>query len=167
MKQLFLSLALLALAVVSMPAQAQVPHIVGTWKLNLEASEITGSEPQSQIRQYSLAEDGFLVGLAVTIDASGNPGFLQIAAKSDGKDYPEYSSGDLAMLQMNNTATPLAYAERIIDEYTVEWFDKYQGEVYATGTRQVSEDGQTMTLIVNAGNEEDAANMLKFVFDRQ
>lgn len=84
------------LLALSAAAHAQVPHIIGTWKLNIEASQFLGRAPQSEVRRYDVADNGYLVGLAVFIDAQGNPGFLQFAAKSDGQDYAEYSSGVLA-----------------------------------------------------------------------
>ena len=64
--------------------QAQEPHILGTWKLNVEASRLPGPPPQVHVRRYSLAPDGTLVGLAVVVEANGRPNFLQFAAKTDG-----------------------------------------------------------------------------------
>jgi hypothetical protein len=49
-------------------AHAQVPHIIGTWKMNMQASEYPGPKPQSQLRQYFVTDGGFLVGVAVSHD---------------------------------------------------------------------------------------------------
>src|SRR6478672_7339452 len=99
----------------SVVAHGQVPQIIGTWKLNFGASQFLGPPPQSEVRQYSVADNGYLVGLAVFVDAQGNPGFLQIATKSDGRDYAEYSSTVLAAFQIGGTPTPLAYSETVVD----------------------------------------------------
>jgi hypothetical protein len=147
--------------------QAQVPHIVGTWRLNIEASEFFRPPPQSELRRYSVTEDGYLVGLAVIVDAEGNPEFLQFAAKTDGQDYPEYSSNALAAFQIAGTPTPLAYSEKPLDAHTIEWFDKYEGEVYASGTRQVSEDGRTLTIVGEIRGPQGEARRLRFVYDKQ
>jgi hypothetical protein len=155
--------AILMLATVS---EAQVPHILGTWTLNRELSEYPGPMPQSEVRRYRITDDGFVIGLAVIVDAEGNPEFLQFAARTDGEDYPEYSSGTLAQLQMHDIQTPLAYAEVPLDEHTIEWFDKFEGEVYAHGTRAVSEDGQTLTITANFTDQDGEVQTFALVYDR-
>ena len=75
---------------------AQVPGVIGTWKLNVEASRFPEAVPQVHVRSYRLAENGMLIGLAVFVDSKGRPGFLQFAAKPDGKDYPEFSADSAA-----------------------------------------------------------------------
>ena len=147
-------------------AHAQIPHIAGTWKMNMEASEYPGPKPQSQVRQYFLTDDDFLVGLAVTIDAEGNPSFLQFAGKTDGNDYPEYSVRPLAQFQISGTVTPLTYSERQRDQYTVEWFDKYDGNTYASGTRSVSPDGRTMTVVAEIRGPDGKVSTFTIVYDR-
>ncbi len=138
------------------------PLIVGSWKLNLEKSNLPGAPPQFfQIRKYKLREDGFLVGLVVSANAQGNPTFLQFTAKSDGKDYPEYTDDLLAELVATGKQTSLSYSEKIIDDYVTEWTDKENGKVTAQGTRTISKDGKTMTLAVVS----PASRQL--VFDRQ
>jgi hypothetical protein len=141
------------------PASKRTPLIVGTWRLNVEKSGLRNAPPQLfQIRQYKLRDDGFLVGLAVTVNGQGNPTFLHFTAKSDGKDYPEYTSDLLADLVATGKQTTRTYAERIIDDYTTEWKDKENGRVTAQGTKTISRDGKTMT--INSGGPPQ-------VFDRQ
>jgi hypothetical protein len=148
-------------------AHGQVPHIIGTWKLNIEASQFLGPAPRSEVRRYDVADDGYLVGLAVFVDAQGNPGFLQFAAKSDGQDYAEYSSGVLAAFQIAGTPTPLAYSEKPVDERTVEWFDKFNGRVSAFGTKQISEDGRTLTIVGEVPDPQGNTRRLRLVYDKQ
>jgi hypothetical protein len=148
-------------------AHAQLPYIVGTWKLDITASKLPGPAPRMHIRRYSLAPDGTLVGLAVVVDASGRPDFLQFAAKSDGKDYDEFNSRFLAALQIDGTKTPRQYTETPIDSRTVAWADKYDGKVVASGKKWVSEDGRTLTFTSTSADPKAAGVEYRFVFDRQ
>ena len=148
-------------------AGAQVPHIIGSWKLNNGASIYPGPVPRSQVRTYFPLDDGFLLGIAVTIDAQGNGNFLQFTAKTDGLDYPEYDAFSLAHLQMSGVSTSATYSETPLDEYTVEWVDKDGGEPSFSGTRHVSEDGDTLTIVFERHNPEGQPESYKLVYDRQ
>jgi len=129
------------------PDGKSAPLIVGTWKLNLEKSGLQNAPPQLlQVRQYKLREEGYLVGLAITVNGQGNPTFLHFTAKSDGKDYPEYTNDLLADMLATGKQTTRTYAERVIDDYTTEWIDKQNGRVTAQGTKTISRDGKTMTI---------------------
>jgi hypothetical protein len=149
-------------------AFAQAPYVLGTWKLNVAASRLPpGPPPQVHVRRYSLAPDGTLVGLAVVVDAAGNPYFLQFAAKADGKDYPEFDSGALAALQIDGTKPTGTYAETPVDSHTVDWVDKQSGKVTAHGRKWVSADGTTLSFTVEATDVRGAPLSFLFVFDRQ
>ena len=131
------------------PANKPVPLIVGTWKINFEKSGIRNQPPQVfELRQYRLRDDGFLVGLMISSNAQGRLSFLQFTAKSDGKDYPEYSDNLLADLLATGKPTVRTYAERIIDEYVTEWIDKANGQITAQGKKTISKDGKTLTITV-------------------
>lgn len=162
-RELCLGLMLMHMGV----ASAQAPHIVGSWKLNIEASDPQDHPSRISVRDYYPVGDGFLIGLAVTIDEEGFPHFLQFTAKTDGLDYPEYSSNSLASFTMTGVPTSSTYAETQLDEYTVEWVDKSDGEPIGWGTRQVSADGQRMTLIGNSRNDAGEVVTYTTVFDRQ
>ncbi len=149
------------------PAAAQMPYILGTWKLNIEKSHLPGPPPQTQVRRYSLRDDGTLVGLAVFVAPDGTPDFLQFAAKPDGKDYSEFNSRFLADWQIDGTKSPREYAETPIDSHTVAWVDKYDGRVVASGKKWVSEDGKTLSFTTTGKNAEGKAVEFLFVFDRQ
>jgi hypothetical protein len=103
---------------------ARPPNIVGIWKLNARASRLPGPPPQTEVRRYSLGPDGTVIGLAVGVDPKGNPYFLQFAAKSDGKDHPEFDSRPLARWQIDGTKSLATYAETPVDSYTVDGVDK-------------------------------------------
>jgi hypothetical protein len=159
------ALALL-LALGSLSVHAQLPRILGNWQLNVAASRLPGPAPRLHVRRYSLAEDGTLVGLAVVVDARGNPTFLQFAANPDGTDYPEFDARSAAQYLIDGSAPPGTYAETPVDSHTVDWVDKYQGRVTAHGKKWVSEDGQTLSITALFRNERNEEQEFLFVFDR-
>jgi hypothetical protein len=124
------------------------PLILGTWRLNPEKSTVRLPPGAMEIRQYSLRRDGFLVGLLITSNA-GDYHFLQFVAKSDGKDYPEYSDQIVGDLVAAGKPTRRSYAETVIDEYVTEWIDKVDGRVTGKGKKTVSTDRQTLTITVD------------------
>ena len=160
--------ALLVLFLVSaVGAEAQVPHILGTWTLNVAASRLPGPPPRTHVRKYSLGPDGTLVGLAVIVDANGNPDFLTFAARSDGKDYPEFNSQFLARWVVQGTKTSREYTETPVDERTVDWADKFDGRVVASGQKWISPDGRTLSFTADSKDAQGQAVTFLYVFDRQ
>jgi hypothetical protein len=138
------------------------PMIVGNWKLNPEKSGM-GNVPLQQLinmRQYRMRPDGFLVGLLITTDPQGGYHYLQFTAKSDGRDYPEYSDALLAEMIATSKPTTRMYAERIINDYTTEWIDKVNGRISAQGKKVVSQDGTTLTITTDGQSRAT-------VYDRQ
>jgi hypothetical protein len=158
-----LTVAMLAVFVASAwpqtPAVVQ-PPIAGIWKLNPEKSNTRVPPDYVEIRQYRLRPDGFLVGLLITGNAQGYR-YLQFTAKSDGKDYPEYSDQIVADMIAAGKQTPRTYSEKLIDEYTTEWIDKVDGKITGQGKKIVSKDGKTLTITV------DGAPAQTRVYDRQ
>ena len=161
MKCLTLMAASCLLLLGSMSSQAQVPQVLGIWELNVAASSLperafpTGLK--SERRSYFQRDDGYLSVLAVRVYGNGTPDFIQVMAKSDGKDYPQYQSQPLAELLVNGTVSPFTYSETLAGERTAEIIGKRDGQVVNTGTRTISADGRTMTLNVAAvlpGGEE-------------
>lgn len=148
-------------------ASAQVPYVIGSWSLDTEASIYPGPPPRLQVRTYFPLEDGFLLGMVITIGADGNPSFLQFAAKPDGVDYPEYDPISLAALQMTGELTTATYSETAVDEYTVEWIDKVNGEIAVQGIRQVSEDGETLTIEFDLEGAAGANQTFRLIYERQ
>ena len=124
------------------------PLIVGAWKLNTEKSNLPPFPPgYFEFRQYRIRDDGYLVGLLVTSNARGYH-YLQFTAKSDGKDYPEYTDDLLADLIAADKQTTRTYAETIVDDYVTEWTDKVNGRVTGHGKKIVSKDRNTLTVTV-------------------
>jgi hypothetical protein len=146
------TLVVTCICVVTSRAQT-VPPIVGTWKLNREKSQMP-AVPAGwfDIRQYAVRADGYLVGLLVTSNDRGVH-YLQFTAKSDGKDYPEYSDDLLADMIAAAQPTTRTYAETVVDEFTTAWTDKVNGRVVATGRKIVSKDRQTLTITVDGRSQ--------------
>lgn len=89
------------------------------------------------------------MGLLITSDPRGSYHYLQFTARSDGKDYREYTDALVADMVAAGKQTPRTYAETIIDDYTTDWTDKVNGKVTAHGKKIVSKDGKTLTVMVN------------------
>lgn len=142
------------------PASRSLPLIVGTWKLNPDKSKLQVPANHVEIRQYRLRSDGFLVGLLITSDPQGGYHYLQFTAKSDGKDYPEYTEALLADMVSAGKPTPRTYAETVVDEYTTDWTDKVDGKIASHGKKIVSRDGNTLTVTVDGSSQ-------KYIYDRQ
>jgi hypothetical protein len=142
------------------PRARTTPLIVGTWKLNPEKSNVRIPPDFLEIRQYSVRPDGFLVGLLITGNAQQGYHYLQFVAKSDGKDYPEYSDSIVGDLVAAGRPTRRAYAETVIDEYVTEWIDKVDGRITAQGKKTISSDRKTLTITV------DGSSSIR-VYDRQ
>lgn len=143
------------------PAGKAMPLIVGRWKLNAEKSNLRLPPDYLEIRQYDLRPDGFLIGLLMTMNARGYH-YLQFTAKSDGKDYPEYSDQLVADMIAAGKPTPRTYSENAIDDYVTEWTDKEDGKVTSRGKKTISKDGKTLTITVDGRPSSQAR-----VYDRQ
>jgi hypothetical protein len=131
------------------PAVRAAPRIVGTWKLNAEKSNVPVQPGRLEIRQYTQRPDGFLVGLLIYGNSQGPFHYLQFAARSDGKDYPEYSDEIVADMVAAGRPTPRTYSETISDESLSSWTDKVNGRITAHGKKTVSKDGGTLTITVD------------------
>src|SRR5689334_12654832 len=87
------------LYMVAFSVNAQIPAVLGVWKLNIQASNLPAklfpAGLKSETRSYYQRADGFLVVLAVRFYGNGVPEFIQVAARSDGRDYPQYQSAPL------------------------------------------------------------------------
>jgi len=145
--------AVLVLAASAVRSQEQArqaaPPIVGVWKLNPEKSNMRVPPDYVEIREYTVRPDGFLVGLLITGNPPRGYHYLQFVAKSDGKDYPEYSDQIVGDLVAAGTPTRRTYAEHAIDEYVTDWTDKVNGAVTGHGKKTVSKDLKTLTITVD------------------
>jgi hypothetical protein len=156
-----------ALFLYATSALAQAPHVLGVWEFDPQASELpTGFPLASETRSYDLRDDGYLVNVVIRKLANGRPDFIQIASKSDGKDYPQYQSVPLAELQINGTKTPLTYSETVLDEHAVNIVAKYGDRVVNKGVRRVAPDGKTMRIDVTAIDDNGKETPFFLVFNK-
>ena len=142
-------IGLLAAPAFAQERNATQPKIAGTWKLNPDKSNMRVPPGYLEIRQYAVRPDGFLNGLLIQGTPQGPFHYLQFTAKSDGKDYPEYSDQIVADMIAAGKATTRTYSESMDDEYTTDWTDKVNGRVTGHGKKIVSKDGGTLTITVD------------------
>ena len=148
-------------------ARAQVPQVLGIWELDLKASVLPATFPlASETRSYDLRADGYLVNLVTRKLTNGHPDFIQIASKSDGKDYPQYQSVVLANFQIDGTKTPVTYSETVIDDHAVNVIAKLNGQINTKGVRRIDADGKTMTIDVVLIDQSGKETPVKLVFKR-
>jgi hypothetical protein len=167
MKTVVMSLVC-SLTLLTATAGAQVPRVLGIWEFEPTASTLPSEFPlASETRSFVMRNDGHLVNLVIRKLANGSPDFIQLISKSDGKDYPQYQSGQLAEFQVNGTQTPLTYAETVLDDYSVNIVAKVAGRVYTKAVRSVSADGKTMTIkVVNIAPNGQEQTPFTLVFKR-
>jgi hypothetical protein len=162
---------ILVVLIGALRAWAQGTQIVGVWELDQGRSNLPARAfpmgIKSEIRSYSLRKDGYLVALVLRVNGDGSPDFIQVAAKSDGKDYPQYQSGPLAELQIQGTPTRFTYSEKMTDGDVAEVVGKRDGQVINKGTRKISADGKTMTLNVAAILPDGQEIPIAFVFKKR
>jgi hypothetical protein len=156
-----------ALFLYTTSALAQVPHVLGVWEFDPKASELPkGFLLASETRSYDLRDDGYLVNVVIRKGPNGHPDFIQIASKSDGKDYPQYQSSPLAEFQINGTKTPFTYSETVLDEHAVNVVAKYGDRVINKGVRRVAPDGKTMRIDVTAIDQNGKETPFFLVFNK-
>ena len=156
-----------SLTLIAAPVGAQVPRVLGVWELDPAASSIPQGFPlASETRSYDLRNDGYLVNLVIRKLANGRPDFIQIASKSDGKDYSQYQSGLLANFQIDGTKTPVTYSESVIDDHAVNVIAKVNGQIINKGVRRIDADGKTMTIDVVQIDQSGKETPIKLVFKR-
>jgi hypothetical protein len=170
LKRLFTTAGTLIL-LSALELSAQVPQVLGVWDLDIAASNLPAqlfpAGLKSETRSYVQRDDGYLVALALRVNGNGSLEFIQVAAKSDGQDYPQYQSGPLAELQVHGTATRFTYSERITGDNTAEVIAKLDGRVVNKGSRRISADGRTMTLNVAAVLPDASEIPIVLVFKRR
>ena len=148
-------------------ANAQVPHVLGIWELDLASSVLPAAFPlASETRSYDLRADGYLVNVVTRKLTNGHPDFIQVVSKSDGKDYPQYQSGPLATFQIDGTKTPFTYSETVIDDHAVNVSAKVNGQIGIKGVRRIDADGNTMTIDVVQIDQSGKETPIKLVFKR-
>src|SRR6266852_5821370 len=113
---------------------------MGTWKLNEAKSKITPGTTKfttvtfkNMLGNVKVTSDG--------VDANGKPIHVEWSGKFDGKDYPVTGSPD---------SNARSYTK--VNERTLQFTARKNGQVIATAHTAVSADGKTRTSTVSGTN---------------
>ena len=152
---------LLAVTWASVPqvqAQSSTHPIIGNW----EQTSVPG--PRLAVHSYTVREDGFMVWDRATVNGQGAAGFIQVAFRTDGADYPIYQNATLANMSATGAPITLTGSFRLTDDALVE-VTKNNGELDGTTrTWTVSSDGQTLTqIIVRSAGDQGETTIYKRV----
>lgn len=155
--------ALILGALARSEAAAQTPDpFVGTWQLNLMKSSFPGPPPvRPHVLSFAQSPDGSIVGLFFELDDLGKrTAVAKIIYRYDGKDYQ-----DTDVVQGTQAPNSLAFTR--VDGRTVDVVHKLnQGKLMFKERRSVSEDGKTMTFVLNAADASGRTVSVVQVFDR-
>jgi hypothetical protein len=138
----FIILLIAALSTVSAQQTPKDP-MNGTWELDVPASKFNpGPARKSDIRTYKV--DGNSISMKGTVVfVNGKTFTAEFTGAFDGKDYP-----------VNGNPRAETIAQVRVDAYTSKTTTKRNGKITATSTRQISQDGKTMT-VTTAGTDEN------------
>jgi hypothetical protein len=129
--------------------------VVGTWKLNVAKSMVSGKAPKSATRVYAETPNGTTLDQK-TVGADDKLMSMHTTIKYDGKDYPVTGNPDGD-----------AVSGKVIDSHTTDFTIKKAGKAVATVHRVLSADGKTLT-VTNKGTHADGkAYEDTLVFDKQ
>jgi hypothetical protein len=129
--------------------------VVGTWKLNVAKSMVSGKAPKSQTRVYAETPSGTTLDQKI-VGADDKLMSMHTTIKYDGKDYPVTGNPDGD-----------AVAAKVIDSHTTDFTIKKAGKAVGSVHRVVSADGKTLT-VTNKGTHADGkAYEDTLVFDKQ
>jgi hypothetical protein len=133
-------LAVLAALAGTSGAQSTDP-LLGTWKLDVAKSKISGPAPKAGTVKYEAAGDALKV--TVDLDATDGPAHWGYTATWDGKESPVTGNPNA------DTA-----ANKKIDARTSEVAMKKAGKATTTNRRVVSADGKTLTITIKGSTPD-------------
>jgi len=164
MKRILLLLAALALSTVAagtLKAQAmtQASPFLGTWKLNVEKSKVTGIPLPKSLTRVVAAQDGGTKFSYKGIAADGSPIDYSFVTNYDGKDSAVTGSGAPAGTD--------AIAIKRISAYKAEAILKKGGKEIGKTTAEVSKDGKVTTLTGSGKTPDGKDYKAVTVYDKQ
>jgi hypothetical protein len=126
-----------------------VDPIDGTWRINPALSTYSPGPPPrpmgTQIRRFATLEDGWHLFELTSVTPEGDPVFQSVAFKTDGRQYPVYSSASLIPFMTTGKPSNITRTWRRIDTYTTEFTTYTNGIPGIPIIRAVSKDGKTYT----------------------
>lgn len=131
--------------------------VAGTWELNLDRStfEPATMAPRSQSRTIQVIGNDE-IGRHTVVGALGTPATVEYEITYDGTPYPFKGSADWDGLSV-----------RRIDAHTGEFTQWRGGQPTLSGRREISNDGNTMTIVGKGTNAKGEQVDVKLVFDRK
>jgi hypothetical protein len=147
--RLLLSVSIpVAMIVTAYPMTAQSPALgekvlLGTWRLDLTKSKyFPGPAPLSETRIYT-ADDSGVLGVINRVYADGHPEIIEWRANYDREQ------------TVTGTRAYDAIKLKKIDDYTSESTLSHAGVVFGTARREISRDGNTMTITFERKTADD------------
>src|ERR1700722_14817848 len=110
----------------AMPAQAPVENpFIGSWKLSLERSRLSGTPPPNYVRLRRYEDHGGGWMFHTVVDSIGKAAdFTFAAARYDENEYPVYSSQTLGTFLSAGTQPARTVAFKRVDLYTLDYTDR-------------------------------------------
>jgi hypothetical protein len=160
MKRLMFTITLglvFAAAIVNQHAWGQnADPLNGTWHLNAEKSKFNaGPAIKSQTRVYEVSGDS-VKQTVDGVDSQGKPIHSGFVAKYDGSDYPTTGNPDADTISVKR-----------IDAHNAKSVMKKNGKVVQTVMRNVSKDGNTLTMKTQGTNAKGEKIDNVLVFEKQ
>lgn len=166
----FLLLTVSVVMLASVPPQARAQNVgtnqpfVGIWKLNVEKSHMR-ARPGNFItyRQFADHGDGWMFHTVINIGPRGTD-FLFTAARYDGKQYADYNTETLGNLVVLGETPSRTVAFTRVTANEINWTDRVNGKIVASGAETVSADGLSLTI---TNQQPGRKEVFAQVFDRQ
>ena len=128
---------------------------VGKWVLNVKKSTYRpGAAPKSQIRTYQESASG-IVATVVTVSDEGETSTVSFPVNDDGQSRPVTGSTSIDAIRMGR-----------VDRKQLKSQLMQRGKQVATTVREVSEDGNTLTITYDGGATDGSRVHYVAVFDR-
>jgi hypothetical protein len=135
------------LAAFGVKAQSPTANpFAGVWKQNTERSKMNGTPPPEwrNFRRYEEQANGWMVH-TISWSFAGGADFTFTTVRYDGMEYPVYTSSTLGAFLGARRRPVRTVAFKRTDAHTLEFTDRENGKVSATGVCTVSPDGKTLT----------------------
>ncbi|MGB8522033.1 MAG: hypothetical protein WCD43_03615 [Candidatus Acidiferrales bacterium] len=164
MKRILLLLAALAVSTVAtgtLKAQTmtQASPFLGTWKMNVGKSKVTGIPMPKSLTREVVTQEGGTKFSYKGVTANGKPIDYSFVTNYDGKDSPITGTGALAGAD--------SIAIKRIGSYKAEAILKRGGKEIGKSTSEVSRDGKVST-ITGTGKTPDGKDYSTVtVYDKQ
>ena len=164
MKRILLLLAALAVSTVAagtLKAQTmtQASPFLGTWKLNVQKSKVTGIPMPKSLTREVVTQDGGTKFIYKGVAANGKPIDYSFVTNYDGKDSAITGTGAPAGAD--------AVAIKRVGSYKSEAILKKGGKEIGTSTSEVSRDGKVSTITGTGKTPSGKDYSSVIVYDKQ